>query len=106
MNNRLGKTKLNSLSIILYSKEISSIILGYHTQKFWKKNTKQVRWSTQGGDLNTNYTNKVEILLPDIYATKTVTWNFHINDSQGRHRKDMKLGCDIFWIKHRLMFLQ
>ena len=27
-------------------------------------------WSVQGGDFNTNYTCKVEIVLPELYAIK------------------------------------
>ena len=59
----LAKNFFNSLRIILYSGAISYIILGKHTKKLRKKNTNPVRWSTQGGGFNTNYTSKVEIVL-------------------------------------------
>ena len=59
MNGGLGNAKFNSLKIILVYKTITSIILGKNLQKFWKKTTKKFRWSTQGGDFNTNYTSKV-----------------------------------------------
>ena len=32
--------------------------------KNWKKNTNQVSLTTQGGDFNTNFTSKVENVLP------------------------------------------
>ena len=47
---------------------------------------KHVRRITQRGDFNNNFTSKVGIVLPEIDATKTVTWNFHVNDLQGYHR--------------------
>ena len=37
-----------------------------------KKNINKLRWSTQGGDFNTNYTSKVEIVIPEIDVTKIV----------------------------------
>ena len=65
-------------------------------QKLGKKMTKPVRRSTQGGDFNINQRSKVQIVLPEIYATKSVTWNFHMNDSQVPHMYGMILGWDIF----------
>ena len=73
MNGRLSKFKFGSPRILLDFRDISNIILGKYTHKLIKKNTNQVLWGTQGGDFNTNYTSKVEILLPEIYATKIMT---------------------------------
>ena len=56
--------------------------------------TNPVYLSTQGGDFNTNYTSKEEIVLNELDTTKSVTWNFHIDESQGTHRDDMILGRD------------
>ena len=53
MNGRLGKSKLNSLRILLDFGSKPSIILGKHTQKLIKEHI------TQGGDLNTKFTSKV-----------------------------------------------
>ena len=41
-------------------------------QKLRKKITNPVRWITQGGDFNTNYTRKVELVLLKLDATKSV----------------------------------
>ena len=48
--------------------------------------TNPVRWSTQGGDFNTDYTFKVENALVGLNLTKSVTWNFHLDDLHRNHR--------------------
>ena len=96
MNGKLGKTKFNSLGILLYHRAISCIIPGKYMQTLRNKSTNPVRWITQGGDFNHNYTIKVEMFLPEIYATKIVTWNFHVDEYQGTYRYGMILVHDIF----------
>ena len=58
-NSGIGKSKFNSLRIILYSVSISSIILGKNMKKLQNKMINTVFWSTQGCDFNTNHTSKV-----------------------------------------------
>ena len=65
--------------VLLYSRERSSIIRDKNMQKLWKKNTAWVHFSAEGGDFNTNYTSKVEIVIPEIYWMKIVKWNFHLD---------------------------
>ena len=65
-------------------------------QKFRNKTTKTVCWSTQGCELNTNYTIKVKIAKPDMDAKKSVTWDFHVDDLQRTHRYETILGDYIF----------
>ena len=96
MNCRLGKAKFNSLMIVLKFGAIYSIYLGKHMQKLRKKMTKSVRWSTQGGDLHTNSKSKVENLLHELDVTKSIIWNFHVDDSPRNHKCDMILGRGIF----------
>ena len=95
MNNRLINVKLNSLQIILDSRASCYIVLGKHTQKSRKKNTKPVCWNTQGGEFQMRYTTNVDTILPELYATKIAKWNFHVDDSQNKHRYDIILGRDI-----------
>ena len=57
--------------------------------------TRSVRWSTQGCDFYTNPKFKVGIVIPKLYATKIITWNFHVDDLQGNHKYNMMLGRDI-----------
>ena len=38
---------------------------------------------------------KVEIVLPELDAMKSITWNFHVDDSQGNYKYNMILGSDI-----------
>ena len=58
--------------------------------------TKPVRWSKKGGGFNTNYTIKVEVVLHELSVTKSVMWNFHVNNSQENHGYNMVLGRNIF----------
>ena len=37
----------------------------------------------------------MELVLPKLYATKSVTWNFHVDDSQKNSRYDMIIGWDL-----------
>ena len=64
INGRLVKDRFHSLIILLNFGEIYSIVLGKHTKKLWNKNTKMIKWSTQGGELKTHYTDNVELVLP------------------------------------------
>ena len=34
----------------------------------------------------------VEIVLPGLDETQSITWNLHVNDSKGKNRYDMILG--------------
>ena len=79
-NCRLDKAKFNSLRIILDYGIRSPIILGKHTQELQNKTTKKACWITQGVNFNTDYTGKLETVLPELDATKIVTWNFHVDD--------------------------
>ena len=95
MNCRLGKDKCNSLRILLYSGARYSIVLVKHAQKLHKKMTKSVRCITQGGDFHTSSKSKVEIVLTKLYGTKIITWNSHVDGSQGNHKYDIILGHDM-----------
>ena len=59
---------------------------------------KKLKWKGQAGLLEHTrrwlkyeFTSKVEIVLPELDATKIVTYNFHVDDLQVTHRYDMKL---------------
>ena len=56
---------------------------------------KPVRQSTQGGEFNTNYASKVEIVMSNIDAMKNVIWNFQMDVLQDTNRYTMILGQDI-----------
>ena len=77
MNKRLGKDRFLSFRITEDSGEISSIVLGNHTQKCNKK-TQLVTWDTQGGDFQTTHTINVELKITELDTTKSVTCNFNI----------------------------
>ena len=60
----------------------SSIVLGKHKQKLRYKNTQPVKWSTQGGGFLTTHKTNVELVLTELHATNSMTWNFHVDDLQ------------------------
>ena len=60
-------------------------------QNFQDKMTNTERWITQRGELKTNHTSKIEFLLPKLYATKSVMYNFHVGDVQVKHGYNMIL---------------
>ena len=61
-NGRLGKANFHSLRIVMDSRAILSIVLGKHTKKRNQK-TYLFKWSTQGGDFQTNHTANIEFIL-------------------------------------------
>ena len=85
VSRRLGKVKCLTLRIILDSSANSSIDLGKHTEKLRHKKTQPVKWSTQGSDFLTTYKTNVELVLPELNATKRMTWSFHVDDLQKIH---------------------
>ena len=88
MNCRLRKSKINLLINILDSVDISSVILGKNVQILRNKTTNPVHWITKGGDLKKNYQIRVEIVLLKLDATKSMTWNLHVNELQGNYKYD------------------
>ena len=56
-----------------------------------------IHWITQGCDFHTNYTRKVEIVLPKLDTTKIITCNLHVYDLQVNHNSNMIIGRDIFY---------
>ena len=73
----------------------SSVVLGKHTQKLRHKKTQPVKWITRGGNFLTTHKTNVELVLPELDVTKSVTWVFHVNDSQKKFRYDMILGWEL-----------
>ena len=51
-----------------------------------------VKLITQGGDFLTTYKINVELVLPELDATKSVMWSFHVDDSQKNSRYGMIIG--------------
>ena len=53
-----------------------------------------MQWHTQAGKITNNLKVKIDFTSPELRATKTVTWNCHVDDS-AKIRYDMILGRDI-----------
>ena len=96
MNGRPGKAKFNSLRILLDYGMNSLIVLGKHTKELCNKKTQPVKWSTQGSDFLTTHTTNVEFLLRELDATKSVTWNFHVDELQENAGYNMIIGRNVF----------
>ena len=54
-----------------------------------------VQWHTQAGSITANLKVKIYFTLPELSATKVVTWNHHVDDSTNGIY-DMILGRDIW----------
>ena len=91
-NVRLGKSKYHTLRILLDSSTSSLILLVNNTHNLRHKKTQPVKWITQGDDFLTTYKTNVELVRPELDVTKSVTWNFHVNDSQKNSRYYMSIG--------------
>ena len=61
------------------------MVLGKHTETLLNKNTQPVKWITQGGDFLITYTASVELVLSELDATKSLAWNFEVDDSKKNH---------------------
>ena len=70
INHRLGKSKLSNLRILLDSGVSSTILSGKYAKKLRQKTTKPQMWITQAKTIKTNKKTKVELILPELNATK------------------------------------
>ena len=59
------------------------------------KNTKLVHWKTEGGEFQTKHQSKVEIVLPELNVTKSMTRNFRVDDLEGNRKHNMRIERDI-----------
>ena len=76
INSRIGKAKFNSIRIVLYTGDRSSIIIGKYMKKLRDKMIKTVRWSTQGGDFNATFNINIEIIMTELDMVKSLPWIF------------------------------
>ena len=53
-----------------------------------------MQWNTQEGNININIMVKIDFTLPELSASKTVMWNFHVDEST-KKRYDTILGINI-----------
>ena len=53
-----------------------------------------MKWHTQEGNITTNIKVKIYFTLPELNATKIMTWNCHVYES-AKGRYDMILGINI-----------
>ena len=56
-----------------------------------------MQWHIQAGKTTTNLKVEIDFTLPELRATKIVTWNWHVDDS-AKIRYDMILGRDLLTV--------
>ena len=81
MNARKGKANFKKFRILLDSGFSSKILIGMLMQKPHHKEYTVMQWNTQAGKITTNIKVKIGFNLPELSATKIVTWNLHVDDS-------------------------
>ena len=70
------------------------IIMRMLTKKNHTKIDTVMQWHTQKCNITTNIKVKIYITLPELSATKIMTWNCHVDES-AKGRYDMILGINI-----------
>ena len=69
-------------------------MMGNLMSKLKTKEAEKTTWGTQSGKLTTSKKAKVDFCLPELSATKIVTWKCHVDEStNGRY--DIILGRDL-----------
>ena len=53
-----------------------------------------IQYLTQEGSITTNLKLEIYFTLPELNATKIVTWNYHVDES-AKGRYDIILGIDL-----------
>ena len=67
---------------------------GKANKKITPKEDSVMHSNNKSGSIITNIKVKIDFTLPELEATKSVTWNFHVYDSN-KVRYDMIFGRDI-----------
>ena len=86
MNTRKGKDRFKKFLILLDSGLISTIVTVRIIKKLHPKEDSVMQWHTQAGKISTNIKVKIDFNVPELSATKIVTWNCHVDDyTKGRY---------------------
>ena len=94
MNTQKGKSMFNNFIILLNSGQISAIIMERLIHRITSKKDAVMHWNTQAGKITTNLKVKIYSTLPELSATKIVTWNCHVGDC-AKCRYDMILSRNL-----------
>ena len=94
MNTLKGGAKFKKFRILLDSGCSSTILMGRLIEKLTPKEDAVIQWHNQAGSITTNLKVNMDFTLPGHSATKTVIWNFHV-DNLDKGRYDIILGRDI-----------
>ena len=81
MNTRKSRAKFKNLRIILDSGCISTIVMGRLVGKLFPEKYSVMQWTTQAGNITTNFKAKIDFTLPALSAKNFMTWKCHVNYS-------------------------
>ena len=73
---------------------IYKIVIIRLIEKLNPKKYAVIQWHTQSGNITTNLKVKIDFTLPELSATKILTWGYHVYDS-AKGRYDIIFGRDL-----------
>ena len=82
------------VKILLDSGSSGSIVSKKHVKHLKCARTGPQKWTTKAGNFQTKRTAMVSFILPELHQDKTLTWEFHIDESQSTHY-DLLVGRDL-----------
>ena len=94
INTQNDRAKFNNFNILLDSRCTSKIIMRILIAKLNPERDTVMQWHTHEGNITTNLKVKIDFTLPELRATKIVTWNFHVDES-AKGRYEMILGINL-----------
>ena len=86
---RSDKAKYRTLKILLDSGTSTTILSVSLIPKARRNNYTTTNWYTQGGAFKTQAKETLSFQLPELYHTKTITYDMHVDDTNNSHRYDM-----------------
>jgi len=95
INRRLGKVKMDKISILLDSGSSGSIVVERVVRKLRMKHDSSTTWQTKGGTFRTTKRCEASFVLPEFYRNKAIDWEFHVDSTKGPHKYDMIIGRDL-----------
>ena len=84
-----GKVIYRTLKILLDSGTSTTILSVSLIPKARRNNYTTTNWYTQGGVFKTQAKETLSFQLPELYHTKTITYDMHVDDTNNSHRYDM-----------------
>ena len=94
MNTQKGRVKFKNFHILLDGRCSSTIIIRRLIKNLYTKIYTVMQWHMQEGNITNNIKVDIYFTLPELSATKIMTWNCHVDES-ANGRYDMILGINL-----------